>query len=458
MSDHPNAPVTHRTVVVTGASGNVASGVLRALARHVPDAEIVGVCRRPPTLGRIYERVRWHAVDLSDPDAATELGPAMAGADVVIHLALATQPVRDEDYLYRANVLGTQAVLEAMHAAGVEQLVYASSLGVYAPGASGPVDETWPDTGQESSTYSRHKVLVERMLDDYETDHPGTSVSRFRPTVVVQREAAALIRSLYLGPLVPRAALQALNSGRLPLLPLPAGLALQFVHADDVGDAVVRLMERRAVGSFNIAADALDRRAIADLVGARPIDVNARVVRTVVGALSRLRVIALTVGWYDVATATPIMNTTRAHRELGWAPIRSSTQAARELLDGLANGAVGTSAAMGRKEEKRMSARTAVDRIHDASLGLWSALALARALGFGRAGPADAAVVAVNLASGTPMAINRVRQRRRDPAALLAPVAVTAALAATRRGGWAPVAATAALTALAASERRRNAR
>ncbi|MCP9273185.1 NAD-dependent epimerase/dehydratase family protein [Mycolicibacterium arenosum] len=456
MNDPLTAPVTRRTVVVTGASGNVASGVLRALAQQFPDAEIVGVCRRPPTLGRIYERVRWHAVDLSAADAATKLGPAMAGADVVIHLALATQPVRNADYLYRANVLGTAAVLQAMHNAGIEQLVYASSLGVYAPGAPAPVDETWPDTGQQSSTYSRHKVLVERMLDDYETDHPGTSVARFRPTVVVQREAAALIRSLYLGPLVPRAVLQALHRGRLPLLPLPAGLALQFVHADDVGDAVVRLMERRAVGSFNIAADALDRRAIADLVGARPVEVNAGLVRAAIGVLSATRLVALTTGWYDVATATPVMDTTRARNELGWVPSRSSAQAAHELLDGLASGAVGTSAAMGRKEEKRMSARTTVDRIHDASLALWSALTLARALGFGRAGVADAAVIAVNLASGTPMAIDRVRQRRRDPAALLAPVAVTAALAATRRGGWSPVIATSVLNVLAAFECRRT--
>src|ERR1700753_3261172 len=101
-------------IVVTGASGNVGAGVLRAIALYLPDAEVIGVCRRPPTEGQIYERVRWHAGDLSSPSAATQLEPAMRGADVVIHLALAVQPVRDEDYLYRANVLGTQAILEAM--------------------------------------------------------------------------------------------------------------------------------------------------------------------------------------------------------------------------------------------------------------------------------------------------------------------------------------------------------
>ena len=120
-----------------------------------------------------------------------------------------------------------------MASAGVQQLIYASSLGIYAPGAAEPVAESWSDTGQETSTYSRHKVIVERLLDQFVIDHPEVAVARFRPTVVVQREAAWLIRSLYLGPFIPRAALKLLRRRLLPVVPLPAGLGLQFVHSDD---------------------------------------------------------------------------------------------------------------------------------------------------------------------------------------------------------------------------------
>ncbi|MEV3900985.1 NAD-dependent epimerase/dehydratase family protein [Mycobacterium sp. NPDC050551] len=442
-------------VVVTGASGNVGAGVLRALHERLPDAQVVGVCRRPPTTGEKYERVRWHAVDLASPDAAADLEPAMRDADVVVHLALAIQPVRDTDYLYRANVIGTQSLLSAMTAAGVRQLVYASSLGIYAPGRGEPVSEDWPDTGQPASTYSRHKVMVERILDRFVEEHPDTVVARFRPTVVVQREAAWLIRSLYLGPLVPRAALELLRRGAIRVLPLPRGIALQFVHADDVGDAVVRMMQHRAHGSYNIAANVLDSTALAAVVGARAVGVNPKLMRAVVSALSVSRVVALTPGWYDVATNSPVMDTSKARRELGWAPTRTSAESAIELLDGMADGAAGTSAAMGwNTEEKRMTSRT-IQYVHDASLLTWSGLALARALGVGRAGAPDAAVVALNLASGTPMALDRVLARRRDPAALLAPLAVVTAVVTSLRGGWAPVAATTVLSLLAASERRR---
>jgi UDP-glucose 4-epimerase len=445
-------------IVVTGASGNVGTGVLRALERHLPNAEVIGVCRRPPTHGSTYGRVRWHAVDLAEPDAAARLAPAMRDVDVVIHLALSVQPVRNEDYLFRANVRGSQAVLQAVAAAGVSQLVYASSLGIYAAGATAPVTEDWPDTGQSTSIYSRHKVMVERILDDFETDHPDVTVSRFRPTVVVQREAAYLIRSLYLGPLVPQSAFELLRRRQLPILPLPEKAAVQFVHADDVGDAVIRLIQHRARGSYNVAADILFARDLAELVGGRPIEVSPRLVRSVVSALSAARVIALNPGWYDVAFNTPVMDTAKARRGLGWAPAHSSTDSARELIEGLADRTVGASAAMGWESGPRVPLRTVVSRVHDASLWLWSVLTLIRALGYGRPGLPDRLALVTNLAAGTPMAIDRVLERRRDFVALLAPVAVVAAVASSVRGRWTPVAATAVLQWLNALERKRQAK
>jgi hypothetical protein len=65
-------------------------------------------------------------------------------------------------------------------------------------------------------------------------------------------------------------------------------------------------------------------------------------------------------------------------------------------------------------------------------------------------------VVAANLVSGTPGALQRIRERRRDLVALLAPVAIVVALGATVRRGWYPVAATAVLHWFNALERRRR--
>lgn len=443
-------------VVVTGASGNVGTGVLRALAARVPDAQVVGVCRRPPASGRGYDWVRWYAIDLSAPNAAALLETVMRSADVVIHLALSVQPVRDVDYLYRANVLGSKAVFDAVIAARVPQVIYASSLSVYAPGLGAPVTETWPVSGQPTSTYSRHKVIVEQLLDSLVAEHPAMVVARFRPTVVVQREAASLFRALYLGSHIPSALIKLLRAEVLPLLPLPDGLRLQFVHADDVGEAVVRLMLNHAHGSFNIAADVLDDRAMAALIGARPISVDPRWMRRAVLFLSHIGAVAITPGWYDVATKSPLMDTSKALRELGWTPRWSSEKSAQELIDGLAEGAVGATAATGSQERGRMTKIQSTRRIHDVTLLLWGALAVVRSAGVGRVGAADAALIAANLISGAPMAVDRLRARRRDAVALLAPVAVAAAVLSHTRGSWTRVFAVATLGALAAADRRRT--
>jgi UDP-glucose 4-epimerase len=335
----------NRRIVVIGASGNVGTGVLRALAAQHPDDDVVGVCRRPPT--ESHQDVEWRVVDLGAPSAAMDLGPVLTGADAVVHLGWAIQPVRDEARLNRVNIGGTRAVLRAMTAAGVDQLVYASSLGAYAPGATEPVDESWPDSGQRTSVYSRQKVVIERMLDHFEQENPGVAVARIRPTLVVQRDAATEIRTLFLGPLVPRPALALLRDGALPLVPLPAGISLQFVHADDVGDAVVRILDRRAVGPFNLAADILDIDELAALLGARAVPVPPASVRAAVVALHAAHAVPVSPGWYDVAMNTPVMNTSRARVELGWVPRYSSAQGARELLDGLAGGVAGPTAALG---------------------------------------------------------------------------------------------------------------
>lgn len=184
-------------------------------------------------------------------------------------------------------------------------------------------------------------------MSEFAETRPELAVARIRPTLVVQRESAWEVRSLYLCPLVPRAFLKLLRRQALPVVPLPAGLELQLVHADDVGDAVLRVLQRRAEGPFNLAADILDTRALAGLVGGRPLAVNQQLFRSIVIALHAAYVLPVTPGWYDVATNSPLMDTSRARSELGWFPTRSSEDTAPELLDGLARGCAGFSAAMG---------------------------------------------------------------------------------------------------------------
>jgi nucleoside-diphosphate-sugar epimerase len=220
----------------------------------------------------------------------------------------------------------------------VGTLVYASSVGAYAPGPKDHrVDESWPTTGIPSSFYSRHKAEVERAHDRFEADHEHVRVVRLRPGLIFKREAASGIRRLFAGPLLPGSLLR---PALLPVVPDVAGLVFQAVHSYDVGDAYRLALVNDVSGPFNIAAEPeLDPAELARLLGARRVKVPASVLRAGAAASFKLRLQPSEAGWLDMALNVPLMDVGRAREALGWQPRRSSSEALMELLDGMREGA-----------------------------------------------------------------------------------------------------------------------
>ncbi|MEY2534420.1 MAG: UDP-glucose 4-epimerase [bacterium] len=319
-------------VVVTGATGNVGTALLRALAGEDAVDEIVGVARRRPAAPA--PKTTWEEADVSRDD----LVPLLRGAGCVVHLAWLIQPSRDESVTYATNVEGSRRVFDAAAAAGVPSIVYASSIGAYAPGPKDRrVDESWPTTGIETSFYSRHKAEVERSLDAFEQRHPGIRVVRLRPGLIFQRPAATGIRRLFVGPFLPRALLR---RELVPIVPRPPRLRAQALHADDVADAYRRAIVMDVRGPFNVAAEPpLDGDVVARLLGARAVDVPAPVLRTLATVSWRARLQPTEPGWVDMGLGVPLMDCTRAERELRWTPRRGADEAFLELFEGLHDGA-----------------------------------------------------------------------------------------------------------------------
>src|SRR5919198_165289 len=282
-------------VVVIGATGNVGVRVVEALARRDEVDEIVGIARRRPDIAP--PKTTYAAADIRHADLRT----LFRGADVVVHLAWMIQPGRDERVTASTNIEGSRRVVQAVIEAGVRALVYASSVGAYAPGPkSMRVDEEWPTTGISSSFYSRHKAAVERDLRWRAAIHPGLRIVVVRPALIFQRGAASEIQRLFLGPLFPHALA---NPKLVPILPLPRGLAVQAVPPRDVPEG-----HAPAVPAALVRAGAAATFA-AHLQPSEP-------------------------GWLDMGLQTPLMATDRL-RALGWSPRHSATDALRELLAGI---------------------------------------------------------------------------------------------------------------------------
>lgn len=330
-------------VAVVGASGNAGTALLWALSCTPEVTSVLGIARRVPGAVAPYPSAEWAAFDIGrdheteaeEEVAVARLADLLAGADAVVHLAWLIQPNHDRDVLRRANVDGTRRVTQACVRAGVRQLVVASSVGAYSPVQDDvPRDESWRTGGVPTSHYSVDKAAQERVLDDLEDRHPEIAVSRLRPALTFQKDAGAEIGRYFLGPFVPRALL---SPGRLPVVPLPRGLRLQVVHADDVAQAYVRALVTEARGAFNIAADPVLRVAdLAALVGRGPfVEVAPSLLRGALWAGWSARVVAADPGWLDMGMGAPVMDTSRARSVLGWRPRRGAQDTLTEMLRGL---------------------------------------------------------------------------------------------------------------------------
>jgi nucleoside-diphosphate-sugar epimerase len=319
-------------VAITGATGNVGTSLVRALARDDRIEEVVGIARRLPQWSQ--PKTRFVGADVAEHP----LEPIFEGADAVVHLAWLIQPSRDQRELARVNLDGTRRVFDAAVAAGVPTLVYASSIGAYSPGPKDRgVDESWPTGGIPTSFYSRHKATTERMLDEIEARHPQLRSVRLRPGLIFKAEAATEIRRYFAGPFLPN---PLLRPSLLRVMPRIPRLRVQALHADDVAEAYrLVITDERARGAYNVAADpVIDPDSLAREFGALKLPLPAAAVRALTTLTWKARMQPTPPGWLDMGLGVPIMDTSRIRTELGWTPRWTAMAALRDLLEGMARG------------------------------------------------------------------------------------------------------------------------
>ena len=95
-------------VVVVGATGNVGTSLLEALAEEPRVESVLGLARRRPRL--MLPKIEWAQADITRSD----LVPHFRGADCVVHLAWLIQPSRDLNRVWFTNVHGSTRVVEAV--------------------------------------------------------------------------------------------------------------------------------------------------------------------------------------------------------------------------------------------------------------------------------------------------------------------------------------------------------
>src|SRR6185295_2136223 len=169
-------------VFLTGATGFVGSHVARSLAAQGADLRLLV---RPASDLRNIQELQAERV-LGDLRDTACLKKAVAGCDVIFHVAADYRLwVRDPEQMYRSNVEGTRAILEAARENKVRRVVYTSSVATMGFQSNGHLaDEDSPvSLANMIGPYKRSKFMAEEIA--VEAGRSGMDVVVVNPTTPV---------------------------------------------------------------------------------------------------------------------------------------------------------------------------------------------------------------------------------------------------------------------------------
>jgi dihydroflavonol-4-reductase len=251
-----------RTALVTGASGFVGSAVARRL---IEAGYAVRVLLRPTSDTR---NVSGLPVDIRHGalEDKASLSSARKGATHLFHVAADYRLwVRDPETMFRANVDGTRALMEEALAAGLERIVYTSSvatIGLHADGT--PADETTPSRYEDMvGPYKQSKFRAEEVVHRLVAERGLPAVIVSPSTPIGPRD----IKPTPTGRMIVEAA-----SGRMPAF---VDTGLNLVHVDDVAEGHLAAADKGCIGErYILGGENMSLAAIltevAALSGKRP--------------------------------------------------------------------------------------------------------------------------------------------------------------------------------------------
>jgi nucleoside-diphosphate-sugar epimerase len=326
------------TVAVTGPTGTFGFGLMPLLQQEAAVNKIVGIARRPFDPAQFgWSKMEYRQGDVRDQEALRE---AFAGADAVVHLAFMITGTADAETIRAINIEGTLNALRAAREAKAKRFVYASSVAAYGFHPDNPVGmkEDWPTRPAARLFYAREKAELEQALREEADAAPEPALYLLRPPIVLGPHAVGAKGELP-APLAGagRRALDLVRRLPVPVPMLAPGIQLQFIHEEDVGQALLRcVLAEGPPGAYNIAGDGVLTGAdVTRELGLAPLTIPGGVVQAAAkaaGAIPKPPFTPPAADWVEALSHPAIMDITKAKQELGFTPRYTGLEALRETI------------------------------------------------------------------------------------------------------------------------------
>jgi UDP-glucose 4-epimerase len=299
--------------VITGGSGYIGTRLVDLLSRR-EDTERIVICDVAPPRG-YKPKTEYERLDVRDR-AAVRSVLERSKADVLVHLAFILNPSHDEHLMYDVDVNGTHNVLEAAADAGTGQALVTSSAVAYGafPDNPVPLTEEDPVRGVPGFSYARDKTESDRLCQLWAKTYPERAMTIVRPCIVFGPNVDNhLVRLWTKQPF-------AVDVGTLDQ-------QVQFVHEDDVVEAITALLLGRHPGAFNIAGGGtMTYRECAELLGTPIRRMPLRAYRGLARAIWGARLSEAPPGEIEFGLYPWIVSTEKLERTTGWRPAHTGRE------------------------------------------------------------------------------------------------------------------------------------